>query len=160
MNKIVLVVIASISSLTLFAKENVGTSGSDSQTSLARVAADCTPSQAMTDLNINNVRTTIMGGGDMWWNLSDARYEIPKNSNKHSMFAGALWIAGIDAGEQLKAAAMTYRQSGNDFWTGPLDENGDISAETCENYDKHFSITRQEVDEFIAWFNDNSAYPS
>ena len=40
---------------------------------------------------------------------------------------------------------MTYRQSGNDFWTGPLDENGDISAETCDNYDKHFSITRQEV---------------
>ena len=115
--------------------------------------------QAMTDLNINNVRTTIMGGGDMWWNLSDARYEIPKNSNKHSMFAGALWIAGIDAGEQLKAAAMTYRQTGNDFWTGPLDENGDISSETCEDYDKHFAITRQEVDEFIAWFNDNSAYP-
>ena len=159
MNKIVLVVIASISSLTLLAKENVGTSSSDSQTSLARVAADCTPSQAMTDLNINNVRTTIMGGGDMWWNLSDARYEIPKNSNKHSMFAGALWIAGIDAGEQLKAAAMTYRQTGNDFWTGPLDENGDISTETCENYDKHFAISRQEVDEFIAWFNDNSAYP-
>ena len=159
MNKIILVVLTSISSLILLAKENVGTFDSNSQNSLARVAADCTPSQAMTDLNINNVRTTIMGGGDMWWNLSDARYEIPKNSNKHSMFAGALWIAGIDAGEQLKAAAMTYRQTGNDFWTGPLDENGDISSETCEDYDKHFAITRQEVDEFIAWFNDNSAYP-
>lgn len=159
MNKIILVVLTSISSLILLAKENVGTFDSNTQNSLARVAADCTPSQAMTDLNINNVRTTIMGGGDMWWNLSDARYEIPKNSNKHSMFAGALWIAGIDAGEQLKAAAMTYRQTGNDFWTGPLDENGDISSETCEDYDKHFAITRQEVDEFIAWFNDNSAYP-
>ena len=72
--------------------------------------------QVKTDLNINNVRTTIMGAAaDMWWNLNDGRYEIPKNSNKHSMFAGALWIAGIDAGEQLKAAAMTYRQTGNDF---------------------------------------------
>ncbi|MBH83690.1 MAG: hypothetical protein CMP70_03325 [Flavobacteriales bacterium] len=159
MNKIVLVFLLSISTLSIIAKENVVTFSSNSQSSLARVAADCTPSQAMTDLNINNVRTTIMGGGDMWWNLSDARYEIPKNSNKHSMFAGALWIAGIDAGEQLKAAAMTYRQTGNDFWTGPLDENGDISSETCEDYDKHFAITRQEVDEFIAWYNDNSAYP-
>ena len=138
MNKIVLVVLASISSLTLLAKENVGTYRFKLSKQFGKVAADCTPSQAMTDLNINNVRTTIMGGGDMWWNLSDARYEIPKNSNKHSMFAGALWIAGIDAGEQLKAAAMTYRQTGNDFWTGPLDENGDISSETCEDYDKHF----------------------
>ena len=159
MNKILLFVLAGLSSLSMLAKENIGTNISNSQSSLARVAADCTPSQAMTDLNINNVRTTIMGGGDMWWNLGDARYEIPKNSNKHSMFAGALWIAGIDAGEQLKAAAMTYRQTGNDFWTGPLDENGDISAENCDAYDKHFSITRQEVDEFIAWYNDNSAYP-
>jgi hypothetical protein len=118
MNKIVIIVLASISSLTLLAKENVGnTSTSNSQSSLARVAADCTPSQAKTDLNINNVRTTIMGAADMWWNLSDARYEIPKNSNKHSMFAGALWIAGIDAGEQLKAAAMTYRQTGNTIST-------------------------------------------
>ena len=160
MNKIALIVLASISSLTLLAKENVGnTNTSNSQTSLARVAADCTPSQAKTDLNINNVRTTIMGAADMWWNLSDARYEIPKNSNKHSMFAGALWIAGIDAGEQLKAAAMTYRQTGNDFWTGPLDPSGEIDAETCNEYDKHFVVTRQEVDEFIAWFNDNDAYP-
>ena len=160
MNKIVLIVLAGISSLTLLAKENVGnTSTSNSQSSLARVAADCTPSQAKTDLNINNVRTTIMGAADMWWNLSDARYEIPKNSNKHSMFAGALWIAGIDAGEQLKAAAMTYRQTGNDFWTGPLDPSGEIDAETCNEYDKHFVVTRQEVDEFIAWFNDNDAYP-
>ena len=82
MNKIILVVLTSISSLILLAKENVGTFDSNSQNSLARVAADCTPSQAMTDLNINNVRTTIMGGGDMWWNLSDARYEIPKNRTR------------------------------------------------------------------------------
>ena len=92
MNKIVIVILVSISSLSLLAKENVETSESVSQSSLARVAADCTPSQAKTDLNINNVRTTILGGGDMWWNLNNARYEIPKNSNRHSLFAGALWM--------------------------------------------------------------------
>ena len=105
MNKILLIVLVSLCSFSISAKENVsnGNSTTISNSSLARVAADCVPSQAKTDLNINNVRTTIMGGGDMWWNLTDARYEIPKDGNKHSMFAGALWIAGIDAGEQLKA---------------------------------------------------------
>ena len=129
MNKILLIVLVSLCSFSISAKENVsnGNSTTISNSSLARVAADCVPSQAKTDLNINNVRTTIMGGGDMWWNLTDARYEIPKDGNKHSMFAGALWIAGIDAGEQLKAAAMTYRQTGNDFWTGPLDEFSEIT---------------------------------
>ena len=158
MNRIVLFVLAGVCSLSLLAKENVGNTSSSSS-SLARVAADCSPSQAKTDLNINNVRTTIMGAADMWWNLTDARYEIPKNSNKHSMFAGALWIAGIDAGEQLKAAAMTYRQTGNDFWTGPLDEFGEITPQNCDDYDKHFQISRQEVDDFIAWYNDKESYP-
>lgn len=161
MNKILLIVLVSLCSFSISAKENVsnGNSTTISNSSLARVAADCVPSQAKTDLNINNVRTTIMGGGDMWWNLTDARYEIPKDGNKHSMFAGALWIAGIDAGEQLKAAAMTYRQTGNDFWTGPLDEFSEITPQVCDDYDQHFQITRQEVDEFIAWYNDKTAYP-
>lgn len=161
MNKIVLIVLVGFCSYTLSAKENVGNDNSTtiSSSSLARVAADCVPSQARTDLNINNVRTTIMGGGDMWWDLTDAKYEIPKDGGRHSMFAGALWIAGIDAGEQLKAAAMTYRQTGNDFWTGPLDEFSEITPEVCDAYDQHFQITRQEVDQFIAWSNDQSAYP-
>ena len=159
MNKIVLVVLVGVCSLSLLAKENVGTNNTTINSSLARVAADCTPSEAMTDLNINNVRTTIMGASDMWWNLTDGKYEIPKDGGKHSMFAGSLWIAGIDAGNQLKAAAMTYRQTGNDYWTGPLDESGNIDAQTCADYDQHFQITRQEVDDFIAWFNDKTAYP-
>ena len=87
-----------------------------------KVAAGCDPASSQTDLDVNNIRTTIMNGGDMWWNLDDARYEIPKDGNRHSMFAGALWIGGVDAGGQLKVAAMTYRQGGNDFWPGPLDE--------------------------------------
>ena len=161
MNKIVLIVLVGFCSFTLSAKENVGNDNSTtiSSSSLARVAADCVPSQARTDLNINNVRTTIMGGGDMWWDLTSAKYEIPKDGDRHSLFAGALWIAGIDAGEQLKAAAMTYRQTGNDFWTGPLDEFSEITPEVCNDYDQHFQITRQEVDQFIAWSNDPDAYP-
>ena len=107
-----------ILSFTLFsfsvgAKENVNGSGVTSVVN-TRIAAGCSPSSSQTDLDVNNVRTTIMGGGDMWWNLSDARYEIPKDGNRHSLFAGALWIGGVDAGGQLKVAAMTYRQGGND----------------------------------------------
>ena len=102
-------------SIAVMAKENVSNPNATSTVS-TKIAAGCNPATSQTDLDINNVRTTIMAGGDMWWNLDDARYEIPKNGNKHSMFAGALWIGGVDDGGQLKVAAMTYRQSGNDFW--------------------------------------------
>ena len=123
-------------SLALIAKENVEKPNATSVV-YTKVAAGCSPSTSQTDLDVNNVRTIIMGGGDMWWNLDDARYEIPKDGNKHSMFAGALWIGGVDDGGQLKVAAMTYRQGGNDFWPGPLNvSNATISAEECNKWDK------------------------
>ena len=92
----------------------------------------------------------------MWWDLKNVKYEIPKDSKKHSLFAGSLWIGGFDQGGALKVAAMTYRQTGNDFWPGPLDvSNASADASICANYDRHFVITRKEVQEFY----DNSVAP-
>lgn len=153
--------------MTMMAKENI-TSGQKvaGPDPLQVLSFDCTPATAQAILELNNVRTTILGGGDMWWNLTDAQYEIPNGSNKHSLYAGALWIGGMDDENQLKVAAMTYRQTGNDFWPGPLDSRltipngqgedvtnpgyGATSSEVCVEYNKHFRITRQEVDDFIA----------
>jgi len=138
--------------IVVVAKENVNHLGVTSSVN-TKIAAGCSPSNSQTDLDVNNVRTTIMGGGDMWWNLSDPQYEIPKGGNKHSLFAGALWIGGVDAGGQLKVAAMTYRQGGNDFWSGPLNvDNATISADECAKWDKHFKIDRSEVEEYVARF--------
>ncbi|MEZ5174130.1 MAG: T9SS type A sorting domain-containing protein [Bacteroidia bacterium] len=114
------------------------------------INASCAPGAGRTDMDLNNVRTTIFTSGDMWWDLnSNPRYEIPKGSNKHSMFAGALWLGGLDGGGNLKSAAMTYRQNGNDFWPGPL-KMADASTEAsiCNAYDRHWKITRQEVEEY------------
>ena len=143
----------------LFAKENIPNPNSDDSNALRVVAAGCLPATAMTNLNVNNVTTLIMTGGDMWWDLNDGIYEIPTGSNKHSMFAGALWIGGLDDQDNLKVAAMTYRQDGNDFWPGPLNadntssEYGSVSASTCAEYDRHFKITRQEVEDYVSYLN-------
>lgn len=140
--------------VVVVAKENVNHPGASSSVN-TKIAAGCTPSNSQTDLDVNNVRTTIMGGGDMWWNQVDAQYEIPKGGNKHSLFAGALWIGGVDAGGQLKVAAMTYRQGGNDFWPGPLNvDNATIASDECAKWDKHFKINRSVVEEHLTRFDD------
>ena len=113
------------------------------------VMGGCTAGVTQTTLDINNVRATILTDGDMWWNLVSAHYEIPKGGGAHSIFAGALWIGGVDAGGQLKVAAMTYRQNGIDFWPGPLDANTSVSSTECQKYDKHFPITKTEVQNFV-----------
>ncbi len=112
---------------------------------------DCSAPTNSADLDINNVRAKILTGGDFWWDLSNAKYEIPKGSNRHSLFAGSLWIGGFDqpnSGGNLKVAAMTYRQTGIDFWPGPLNTiQATIGSETCDKYDKIFQITRVEAEE-------------
>jgi hypothetical protein len=137
-------------SLQLSAKENVGVTGNGNKGNSV-AAANCNATTAQAELDINNVRTTIMVGGDMWWNLSDPKYEIPFASGKHSIFAGALWIGGIDAGGQVKVAAQTYRQTGIDFWGGPVDTaNVSIPQDRCMAFDRHWKVTKDEVRAFIA----------
>lgn len=118
------------------------------------IFAGCSPATARTDLDINNTKAMIHTGGDMWWDLvGAARYEIPKNSGNNAMFSGALWLGGKDVSGQLKVAAQTYREKGNDFSTGPLSMiTSSVAPETCILFDKHFKTTRDEVEKFSNWF--------
>ena len=102
----------------------------------AVTAAGCTPSSSFEWLDINNVRTRINSGGDMWWDLpagTGSKYFIPASGSGTSLFAGSLWIAGVDVNDQLKCAALRFRQVGNDYYTGPLtvDGSASITPETC-----------------------------
>ncbi len=127
---------------------------------LKGTTAGCSPSSTFAWLNINNARVRVNAGGDMWWDLpggTGAKYYIPANSSATSLYAGSLWIAGLDVNNQLKCAAVRFRQGpngqgGNDFWTGPLTIDGTaaIDAATCMEYDKMYNITRAEVDDFLA----------
>ncbi len=119
------------------------------------VLALCNPSTAQADLDINNVRTRILGGGDMWWDLQNGMYYIPKppsgQAGPTSLYAGALWIGGKDPGGTLKVAAQTYRQSGNDFWPGPLDNSASTDATICNAWDKIWKINRKDVEAYYNW---------
>lgn len=76
-------------------------------------------------------------------------------------FAGSLWIAGVDVNNQLKCAALRFRQVGNDYWTGPLTIDGSaaISEVTCAQWDKIYKITRAEVDDFLSHFGPDGKLP-
>jgi hypothetical protein len=143
--------------------------GTKSTQTIKSTAAGCLPGAGFKYMDINNVRFRVNTGGDMWWNFEVAQYEIPKGSKKMSMFSAALWIGGIDVNDQLKLAALKYRQgptssspgSGNDYWPGPLTTDGTaaISDATCAKYDKLYPITRNEVDGFLAWRDNPDAFP-
>ncbi|MBK7108707.1 MAG: hypothetical protein IPH61_06060 [Bacteroidetes bacterium] len=134
------------------AKENIGISGRNAQ-NYGRLSAACNDATAQIELDINNVRARLLGAGDFWWNLTDGKYVVPKvyppDIEVSSTFAGALWIGGIDAGGQLKIAAQTYRQNGNDFWPGPLNNLGTVDDVVCNAYDRHWKVNASLIDSFI-----------
>ncbi|MCB9233809.1 MAG: T9SS type A sorting domain-containing protein [Bacteroidia bacterium] len=151
------------------AKENIGIV--KKKNGGMRASAACAPASSSVELDVNNIRCLLHNGGDMWWDLvSNPRYEVPKvdvaADKRYSSFAGSLWIGGVDGGGQLRVAAQTYRQSGNDFWPGPLAAGGaTIDDVTCEKWDKHYRITKAEIDAFRAEFlangsADMSNYPN
>src|SRR5690606_2141486 len=135
---------------SLQARESVGQKRVK-KSAMKVLAEGCAAATSSADLNINNVRTRILGSGDMWWDLDDAKYEVPKDGGTHAMFSGALWLGGYDQANQLKMAAMTYRQTGVDYWPGPLDAAASVTAETCERYNRHWVIYREDVDIHAAW---------
>lgn len=144
----------------LFAKENIGQKRASEKG--LRTTANCAPASSSVELDINNVRALIHNGGDFWWDLvGSPRYEVPKlprtqaASARHSSFAGSLWIGGVDESGQLRVAAQTYRQSGSDFWPGPLTSGGaTVDDVTCAAWDKHFLITKEEISSFRAAYLD------
>lgn len=116
-----------------------------------KTTVDCKPAESSIDLDINNVRAKLMTGGDMWWDIgtASARYEVPKGSRKNSLFAGSVWIGGYDDEGQLKVAAQTYRQDGNDYWPGPLDpKTADITAANCSEWDRFWKVNREDINAF------------
>ena len=119
----------------------------------------CRRGQGSAELNINNVRARINTSGNMWYDGSTARYFVPKDGNSTAMYCAALWVGGTDANDQLRVAALRFGQDGDDFWPGPLtvDKNASVDKSVCEKWDKHFTITKAEVEYFVAGIEKDAA---
>ena len=115
---------------------------SKSATALSTRAAPCTPATHRANLDFNNVRALIETGGSMWQDraVRTPAYEVPRtndNSGPSAIFAGSLWMGGVSPDNQLKLAAVRFRE-GNDYWPGPLTTDGaaTVDGEVCIEYDR------------------------
>lgn len=127
---------------------------------LLKTTAGCKPAISNIDLDINNVRARLMSGGDMWYNIGTLQpsYEVPKNSKRHSLYAGSCWIGGKDGNGLLKVSAQLYRSIGNDYWPGPIDKStGDITATSCSEWDRMWKVDAATIQEFRKAYSDGGA---
>jgi hypothetical protein len=136
---------------------NKGGKEAEAGNRLVSLREDCSQSRSSTDMDINNVRARLLGGGDVWWDLRNGRYIVPKvdpasgETEVSAIFAGSVWLGGLAPGNNLKVAAQTYRSSGNDFWPGPLVEatGGSTNKALCEQWDRHFKVNGVDIDRHL-----------
>ena len=126
----------------------------------------CSNSNSQIDQEINNVRARLLGGGDCWWDFNDGRYIVPKvdpstgQREVSSIFAASVWLGGVDPAGNLKLACQDYRNDGrNDFWPGPLTEQGITERAICSNWDRHFRVTGDEIREHLRNLQEGNLSP-
>lgn len=120
----------------------------------------CLNSQNSAYLEINEVKALINNYNTMHWDLfgtGDAGYEVPKGMGTNASFATSFWLGGLDVGNQLHLAAQTYRQSGDDFWAGPLDTiSGSTNSTTIAQYNRIWKLNKSDINAFITNYANGS----
>lgn len=152
-----IICVSSFSSLYAHKNPKLDEKNPGSAAQAASYRADCSKAQGKTLLEINNVRATLLVGGDIWWDGDDGMYVVPKPPEGSglnpvsSLYAGAVWIGGFDSGNNLKMAAQTYGTSNGDtdFWPGPLTEVGTVGVDTCSQWDRFFEVSGANIDQHI-----------
>lgn len=112
-------------------------------------------------LDKNRVKARINTTNDKFWNISGngaASYEVPVGQGKHAMFANSIWIGGLDQGSQLHVAANTYKQTGTDFWQGPLDTAniGTFNSVNTAPYNRIWKVDCNDISNFVNAYNNGS----
>lgn len=103
-------------------------------------------------LQINNLSFIIEANGDMH---RDSTYylhsQMPTGSNQSTVSKQTLWMGGYDENGELRLAANTYRQSGNDYAPGPVGNNYDNAYQTL--YNKVWHLKKSEIEHHITNYN-------
>lgn len=115
----------------------------------------CPNPQSQMDIHGNNIKARILNGGDLFTNFNEGQFipnpGPPGNFYPSTIYAAGIWLAGIDPGGNLKLATVDYRNtSEHDYSAGPLSLDGVTDNFTCQNWDRHFKVTGDEVAAFRA----------
>lgn len=97
-------------------------------------------------LDVNNINALIQSYGLQFCDVADYNvlFEAPAGSQRNSVYAFNLWLAGLDPNNNLHLAAERYRQSGEDYWNGPVSET--YINQQIIDYNKVWSLTKDDID--------------
>lgn len=109
-------------------------------------------------IDVNNVDATVSPCSGGWFKdptTGEPFFKYPKGQLKSTTYAYSFWMGGLDGQDSLHLFAETFHDNGYDTWPGPLSKNdASTDAQTVAQWNRTFKITRQEVLEFLAGYQD------
>lgn len=106
---------------------------------------------AGSNLDINNIKAAINSDGGLFWDNTSSVFEVPNGSGKNTIYASGLWIGGYDSIGQLHIAGQTYRQTGTDFFPGPIDTTGIYGNNYDSTWNRVWKINKCAIDAYQNW---------
>ena len=107
-------------------------------------------------IDVNNIDAIVSPRSGGWFrdkNTSEPFFKYPKGMNSSTMYAYSFWMGGLDGHDSLHLFAETYHNNGFDTWPGPLSTaDATTDEQTVSQWNRTFKITRQEVLEFLAGY--------
>ena len=107
-------------------------------------------------LDENNISALYHPDGRLYSYTQDQQgnvslnFEAPKGSGIHSIFAGGIWMGGLDGSGDLHVAAETYRQGiQKDFYAGPLNADGTTNTDLEEAFTNVWSVEQGAIEAFL-----------
>lgn len=110
-------------------------------------------------IDINHIDAAVSPCSGGWFfesNTNEPFFKYPKGVNKTTIYAYSFWMGGLDGQDSLHLFAEMFHQNGHrDTWPGPLSINdASTDEQTVTKWNRTFKITRQEVLEFLAGYQD------
>lgn len=99
-------------------------------------------------INTNAVSALFTSDGTLNSRQWEPAYFVPQDSMQATIYCGALWAGGLDAGHQLHMAAQTYHQNGTDFWPGTIMDSLSYSTHEDTVWDKVWLVYKSTIDSF------------
>ncbi len=115
---------------------------------LAQTPGNCAPGTASADLDISDVRATLLTNGNLFHGqaetgyLSDA-YVVPKGSGNTAIYGASLWVGGT-VDDELRMSGATFVNF--ELWPGPLENGAALpNPDDCSAYDRIWVVSTLDV---------------
>ncbi len=122
------------------------------------VIVNIAPNMIRDTLDINNVSASFASWGEDYYtnNFMPKGYLVPKNSNKGTIFASSLWMAGHDSQNVIHSSSRLFDANLRDYVCGPS-RNTICDRDSTYGYNRVWKITKAQIDYHLQNLS-NSSY--